>query len=296
MSDKLLPSQFEEIAPGVYAVLTQHSGKSFEDWVAAGFAPNAGFILTDDGVVVVDPRMLPAQGEEVKAKVRELTDQPIRYVINTHWHNDHLFGSEAFIPATFICSRETYDALQYMQQFDIVRVWARDPLFAPIADALEKITLVMPNIAFDGELILDVGGRRIELLQIGGETSDTIVVWLPEEEVLFASDVVMNGVPPYLADPTSSVNGWIEALEVVEQLAPRVIVPGHGPLADVGTARAMRHMLEDYRRQVVDLILQGKSVEEIKAQVQLPEYPDYPWYPREALLAGVDVIYRELKR
>jgi hypothetical protein len=79
-------------------------------------------------------------------------------------------------------------------------------------------------------------------------------------------------------------------------MAPRVIVPGHGPLAGLDDVRRMADDLRDYRRQVIDLACERMTPQQIKERVRLRAYPDYPWYPREALLLGVDVIYKELKR
>jgi cyclase len=131
---------------------------------------------------------------------------------------------------------------------------------------------------------------------MGGETADQIMAYLPQERILFSSDVVLNGAPPYFADPAVSVQDWIAALDAIVALAPEVIVPGHGPLADVETARQMAEDLRDYRSQVIGLASRGKFPPEIKERVRLREYPDYPWYPREALLQGVDILYKELKR
>ncbi len=291
------PSEFQELAPGVWAVLTQFDGTSFEGWLGEGFAPNSGFIAGDDGVLVIDPRMFKRQAEEVAAQANALSGQSIRHVVNTHWHNDHVFGNEGFSGATIIASRKTYEALAFLATEDIVRVWADDPIFAPVADQVRAVNLVLPHVAFEGELVLRVGGRRVSLRSLGGgETADVITAYLPQEKILFASDLVLNGTPPYFGDPTVSVNDWIAALEAIEQLAPRVVVPGHGPLAGLAEVRQLADDLRDYRRQVIDLARQRLTPPQIKERVRLREYPDYPWYPRQALLQGVDVIYKELKR
>lgn len=289
-------SDFQELAPGVWAVLTQFENQSFEGWLRSGFAPNSGFIVGDAGVLVIDPRMFKHQAEEVVAKVAEVAGRPIRRVINTHWHNDHVFGNEGFDGATIIVHRKTFEALSFLASVDIVGVWADDPIFAPVADQIGAVKLVLPHVAFEGECVLRVGGRRVVLRLLGGETADQIFAYLPEEKILFSSDLVLNDAPPYFADPTVSVNDWIAGLETVIEMAPEVIVPGHGPLANQDDARRMADDLRSYRSQVIDLARQGLTPPEIKERVQLREYPNYPWYPRETLLQGVDVIYKELKR
>ncbi|MFH1267392.1 MAG: MBL fold metallo-hydrolase [Planctomycetota bacterium] len=291
------PTDFQEIAPGVWAVLTQFDGGSFEGWLGEGFAPNSGFVVGDDGVLVIDPRMFKRQAEEVAAKVAQVAGRPVRHVVNTHWHNDHVFGNEGFGGATIIAGRKTFEALAFLATVDIVQVWADDPIFAPVADQIRAVNLILPHVAFEGELVLRVGGRRVVLRSLGGgETADTIVAYLPEEKILFASDLVLNGTPPYFGDPTVSVNDWIASLEAVERMAPRVIVPGHGPLAGLDDVRRMADDLRDYRRQVIELARERLTPQQIKERVRLRDYPGYPWFPREALLSGVDVIYKELKR
>lgn len=296
MSDRWLPSEFRELAPGVWAVLSQFDKSSFEGWVRAGFAPNSGFVIGDEGVLVIDPRMFKEQAQEVVERVAGITDAPVRWVVNTHWHNDHVFGNEGFPGATVIAHRKTFEALAFLATVDIVRVWAEDPAFAPIADQIAEVNLVLPHVAFEGELILRVGGHRVSLRHLGGETGDQIVAYLPDDQVLFASDVVLNNAPPYFADPAVSVQEWIAGLEVVIDLAPEAIVPGHGPLASVEDAQRMLDWLRDYRDQVIALARQRLTPPEIKERLQLEAFPDYPWYPRQALLQGVDVIYKELKR
>ena len=210
-----------KLADGVYAV-PGDTGRGSEG------RPNAGFIVTSDGVVVIDALASPAQGDSLLATIRRVTSEPIRWLVLTHHHPDHHFGAIVFRragakviahpDARVLASEAGPDALVA----DWVRVVGLDAMrgFA-FADT--------PDRPVTGTDTLRLGGRTIVITAAGGgHSAGDLLVWLPRERVLFAGDLLIeDGV-------TMVVDGSVPALErglaKIDSLAPRVAVPGHGAI------------------------------------------------------------------
>jgi glyoxylase-like metal-dependent hydrolase (beta-lactamase superfamily II) len=242
------PYVARKLADGVYAV-PGDIGRGSEG------RPNAGFIVTSEGVVVVDALASPAQGDSLLAVIRRVTKQPIRWLVLTHHHPDHHFGAIVFRragakviahPDTRVLASEAGpDALIA----DWVRVVGLDAMrgfaFADTAD--RPVT---------GTDTLRLGGRTIVITAAGGgHSAGDLLVWLPRERVLFAGDLLIeDGV-------TMVVDGSGPALERglarIDSLAPRVALPGHGaiprdPAALVARTRAYITGLERDMRAAVE--------------------------------------------
>ena len=203
------------------------------------FISNAGFVVTDDGVVVVDALGSPALAEELIAEIRRVTRQPIRYVILTHYHADHIYGLQAFkaAGATIVANRlgREYLVSDTAQR----RLEASRQELAPWID--EDTRLVPADRWIDGDTVLNVGSWRFEIRHVGpAHTPEDEVVYVPKANALFAGDLVFRGRIPYVGQADS--RRWIESLDRLIAFKPRVMLPGHGPastepLADLQLTR-----------------------------------------------------------
>jgi glyoxylase-like metal-dependent hydrolase (beta-lactamase superfamily II) len=207
------------------------------------FISNGGFVVTPEGVVVIDALGAPALARELLTQIRRLTGQPIRYVIVTHYHADHLYGLQVLkaAGATVIAHRAAADYLhsESAQQ----RLQASRETLAPWID--ETTQLVAPDRWIDGPgpTVLELGGTRIEIHPVGpAHTPEDLVVWLPRERVLYAGDLVFRNRIPFVGQADSA--RWIESLDRLLAFEPRVIVPGHGPAST--DARADLKLTRDY--------------------------------------------------
>jgi glyoxylase-like metal-dependent hydrolase (beta-lactamase superfamily II) len=209
------------LADGVYAV-PGDTGRGSEG------RPNAGFIVTSDGVVVVDALASPRQGEALLRTIRRVTPQPIRWLILTHHHPDHTFGAIVFTRAgarvmahpdrRTLASEGGDDALVA----DWVRVMGLDAMrgFA-FADTPDR-----PVTTAD---TLRLGGRTIVVSHpAAGHTPGDLMVWLPRERVLFAGDLLVEDGVTMVVDGSARALG--AALDSIERLSPNVVVPGHGAI------------------------------------------------------------------
>jgi len=192
------------------------------------FISNAGFVVTPQGVVVIDALGSPALAEALIAEIKRVTPQPIRYVIVTHYHADHVYGLQAFkaVGASVIAQRAGQDYLN--SDTAALRLKAsRDELF-PWID--EHTHLVPADRWLDEDTVLELGGERFHIRHVGpAHTPEDLVVLAENAGVMFAGDLVFRGRIPYVGQADS--RQWIASLERLIDLHPRILVPGHGPIS-----------------------------------------------------------------
>ena len=228
------------------------------------------FITTLQGVIVTDPISADAAAW-LKAEIKKLTDQPVRYVVYSHHHGDHITGGSVFADqATFV----SHSAAR-----------------PPIVDAADPSTPV-PTLTFTDRMLIDLGGKHVELIYTGKNHSDnSLVLLLPQNRLLFAVDFIPVETVAYRTMRSDYPDDWIESLKRVEQLEFDTLVPGHGKIGRKEHVRLFRGYLEDLRAAVVDQIKKGAGLEEAKKAVQLPKYEKWArysdWFPE-----NVEGMYR----
>jgi glyoxylase-like metal-dependent hydrolase (beta-lactamase superfamily II) len=230
----------------------------------------AMFITTSEGVIVTDPIAADA-ASWLKAEITKLTDKPVRYVVYSHHHSDHITGGSVFAD----------------QAIFISHAMAR----AQIADAADPTTPV-PTLTFTDRMFIDLGGKHVELIYTGKNHSDnSLVVLLPQNKLLFAVDFIPIETVAYRTMRSDFPDDWIESLKRVEQLDFETLVPGHGKIGRKEHVRLFRNYLEDLRAAVLVQVKKGASLEETKKAVQLPKYERWAryadWFPE-----NVEGMYR----
>ena len=203
------------------AIATDAEGNCY---VAGSFISNAGFIVTDDGVVVVDALGSPALAQAMIAEIRKVTSQPIRYVILTHYHADHIYGLQVFkaAGATVISHQEGREYLN--SETAQKRLEATRIDLAPWIDA--KTHFVSADRWLDGpETVLQVGSVKLLLHHVGpAHTPEDMVIFDPQSGVMFAGDIVFRGRIPFVGTADSRL--WIQSLNKLLALNPRVLPDG----------------------------------------------------------------------
>ncbi len=207
-------SSFEELAPGVYAFTAQGD-------------PNVGAVVGRDSVLCVDARATPTAAREWLDVLREVTDRPVEWLVLTHYHAVRVLGASAFDARHIVAHAGTRDWVHERGEQDWESEYRRFPRLFRDAGSIPGLTY--PDVSFANALVLDLGGRKVHLRWLGGgHTQGDAVVWLPEERVLFAGDLVETRAAPYLGD--ALVDEWQGGtLDLVESLGARVLVPGRGP-------------------------------------------------------------------
>lgn len=230
-----LPFELHKVpdAPVYYII-----GKSgVPDAENEGHTSNAGFVVTDEGVVVFDALGTPALGYRLLERIREVTDQPVKWIVVSHYHADHIYGLQAFKEhagnPVVIAQRQ---ALGYIggdraSQGEAAqrRLEQRREALYPWVD--ENTWLVPPDETFDGTHTLHLGGITFELRHMGpAHAPGDSIMLVREYGVLFSGDVIYKGRIPFLDSPDTDTRHWLEGLDYLAGLepAPRFIIPGHG--------------------------------------------------------------------
>lgn len=205
------------------------------------FISNAGFVVTPAGVVVIDALGSPVLAERLLAEIKKITPLPVTHVILTHYHADHIYGLQVFKAqgARILAQRSGREYL--MSDTARLRLDASKHDLAPwISDSTK---LVSADEWIDGPKDLVIGGVRLSILPVGpSHTPEDMVVYLPQEKVLFAGDLVFRNRIPFVGQADSG--HWIESLQTILALDVKVIVPGHGPYST--EARKDTELTRDY--------------------------------------------------
>jgi glyoxylase-like metal-dependent hydrolase (beta-lactamase superfamily II) len=187
--------------------------------------PNTGIIVGDDAVMVIDTQATPVMAQDVIARIREVTDKPIKYVVLSHYHAVRVLGASGYRPEHVIASRDTYDLIVERGEADMQSEIERFPRLFRAVESVPGLT--WPTIVFEGHMTLWLGKLRVDLMQLGrGHTKGDTVAWLPDERILFSGDLVEFGATPYTGD--AYLGDWPRTLDNIAALGPVKLVPGRG--------------------------------------------------------------------
>jgi glyoxylase-like metal-dependent hydrolase (beta-lactamase superfamily II) len=261
MSSKAFASQadleekqvtFDELGAGLYAYTAEGD-------------PNTGIIVGDDGVMVIDTQATPVMAQQVIARIREVTDKPVKYVVLSHYHAVRVLGASAYGAEQVIASRDTFDLIVERGQQDYESEVARFPRLFQSVETVPGLT--WPTIVFERSLTLFMGKREVRILQLGrGHTKGDTVVWLPREKVLFAGDLVEYGATPYTGD--AYLQDWPQTLANLRALGPEKLVPGRGAAlktpaeVEAGIAGTQAFLMQMYQ-SVAQGVAAGKELKDI---------------------------------
>ena len=268
----------QQLAPNVYAYIQAK---------ATWYWSNAGFIVGSDYVVVVDSLATAGLTRKFKDEIRKVADKPIRYLINTHHHGDHIYGNRVFAEATIIshdyCRSEAIE--QGIRDPDLMNTVFPEFDFRGIA-------ITPADITFDKQLTLHMDKREIRLLHFGpGHTTGDIIVYLPEEGIIFASDFIFLYSTPLGME--GSFAGWLRNLDAMENLGARTYVPGHGPVCGAEGLNLCRDYLVLIQREARKRFGRGMTVDETAKDIDLGQFRQWP--NRERILANLERLWREFR-
>jgi cyclase len=220
---------------------------------------NVGFVITGEGVILIDTPLLPADARLWLSEIRQRTGQRIIYIINTEHHRGHVLGNQYFPSATVIAHEFAWKNMQtYGDSFRtrLMNLY-RDRMPEAVEEWEQHLKVVLPEITFTGRTILFKGDKEIHLIPLGGHTTATTVVYLPQDRVLFAGDLVVTDRPPFLSQ--SNTRQWLQALTYLRKLHYDVLVPGHGQLSGKEATDRMSEFLRLVRRRVRSAYRAGLS-------------------------------------
>ncbi|MEK6287389.1 MAG: MBL fold metallo-hydrolase [Acidobacteriota bacterium] len=300
-----------KVAEGVFAGIAKPGG------LASG---NAGFIVGDGGVLVVDTFFTPIAVEELIGAIEAQTKQPIKYAVNTHYHLDHTGGNQIlaarnipiiahdnlmqwqttknrrFLPLPDELQKRRADAAKQLGETPEDQKDKRAQLERQLRrlDAMLQIKLTNPSVTFSaGAMHLYLGTREVVLFSLPGHTGGDVLVFVPDANVMFTGDMGWSKTLPNLVDAT--VNDWVPSLDkILSNHSSAKFVPGHGDVATAADMRDFRDYLDDLRSRVKKAIADGLTIEQAKEQLKLPDKYKALAFQNFAQ-SNVEDMYKELK-
>lgn len=239
--------------------------------------PNIGIIVGTRATLIVDAGMGPRNGETVMREVAKVSKNTAIYFTTTHFHPEHMTGVQAFPANTIIIRPAVQQEEVDRKQPEFIQNFSRRT--ADLKALLADVKPRPPDILFDRELTLDLGGVKARLLWLGpAHTRGDNFILVEEDSVLFTGDGVINRFFPIFPDPDASGKNWLGILDQLDDLHPRTIVPGHGEVGPGSLINVERTYLKGVQSRVAELKAQGKSAEETEKILSTEfraKYPDW---------------------
>jgi cyclase len=273
--------ELKELAPNVYGYF--QGGGPGRNNVSIS---DAGVIVGDEGVMVIDTTSAPLHAKDFIAAIRKVTDKPFRHVINTHHHGDHINGNQFFEAAEIIghpyCRNEVLKIAATGPA-----LWARREGWA---DGTEPRKILAPTTTFDGTMTYHYGRNVVELRpMLPAHTYGDIVVYLPQHRILFAGDIAFFYVAPFCQNAHPS--NWIEICKQIEKMDVETIVPGHGPIGGKSELALMRGYLELLKSEARKRYDAKMSAGAAAAEIRLGQYDN--WIGPERIIMDTQRFYLE---
>jgi len=244
----LLPEDsVTRVSPHVYAIV--------------GF-PNIGIVVGDRATLVVDTGLGARNGAIVMKQAEKLGKSPILYLTTTHFHPEHAMGEQAFPPHTVII-RPTVQQDEMNKHAEEMMNLFRS-FSAQSKELLQDVKLRPPDITFDKEIKVDLGGVAARLFWWGpAHTQGDEMIFVEQDSVLIPGDIVQDKIVPNMPNADASVKNWLAILDRLEPLQPRLVLPDHGALGDGSLIAKERAFLLELQNRSLELKREGKSADEV---------------------------------
>lgn len=228
------------------------------------FGANAGIIIGKDGILVVDTLISAKEAKRFIKDIRAVSDKPIKYVVNTHYHLDHTFGNSEFEKLGAIIISHTIDKESLKKKAEKTLTNAGN--YGLTEQDMEGTKIAYPSVTFIGTMQIDLGDQKVDLLYKGAShTEGSILVHLPDRKVLFAGDILFTNYHPYIAD--GDIKGWTDVLDAILKMDAVTIIPGHGPVSAKKDIADMREYLIAFDKKAAELCANSGDIGYVFAEM-----------------------------
>ena len=262
------------------------------------FAPDAttttcGFVVTQEGVVMIDSCNSPLHSRNMLAAIKKVTDKPIVFLIDTETHSDHTANHFIFSPPATVINHVGAGAAM-KKEYSPKRAETLAAKSAELRDALKGEKMIPPHIEYKDRMTINLGEQTFELIYLKNVHSDAdTAIWLPKERVLFASSAA--NVRRFLnLRPSVVIPDVLASYKLMKSLNPEIVITGHGPPTTTKVFDEYEGFYTLLLKRVGAMAAQGKSLAEIKKELKMPEYAD--WHDQERLGASIDAAYKSVKK
>jgi cyclase len=274
-----LGPQYTKIKDGIYV----YAGKLND--------ANSTIILTEEGVVLIDTGQSPKDTHIVAAAVKKLTSLPVRFIIHTEPHSDHIMGDFVFsLPAIVIAHNGATESVRRSDSFSPARIEKQMSDSAEMRNAFKGFRLITPHIEYRDRMTLKSGERTFELYYLKNVHSEAdTAIWLPKERVLFTAASV--GVKRFGNHrPLVSIPDTLSAIRMMRALNPEAVIPGHGVPGSANILEDMEKYYDRLMEGVGAMVKVGKSLDEIKKELKIPGTED--WEGKDRFPNNIEAAYR----
>jgi glyoxylase-like metal-dependent hydrolase (beta-lactamase superfamily II) len=232
---------------------------------ANSFAANAGIVIGRDGILVVDTLTSAKEARRFISDIRKVSDKPIKYVVDTHYHLDHAFGNCEFakLGATIISQEKDRKNLVNKGEAGLKNAKG----YGLTEEDMAGTVITLPTLSFTDRMNIDLGGETVELIYVGpSHTEGSTLVYLPERKILFAGDVLFTDFHPFMGD--GDVVGWVKTLDFILALDVTTIIPGHGPISGKKDIAEMKAYIQTFDQKARELAAKTNDVDYIAAELK----------------------------
>jgi cyclase len=280
--------QAQELGPGFHKI---------KDGIYT-FAPDqatttCSFVVTEVGVVMIDSCNSPLDARKMLAAVKKVTDKPIVFLINTETHSDHTGNHFMYSPPALIINHEGAGA-GMRKEYNPKRAETLAAKSPELRAALQGYKMITPQIEYKDKMTINLGERTFELIYLKNvhSAADT-VIWLPKERVLFASSAA--NVRTFInLRPTVVLPDVIASYKLMKSLNPEVVIAGHGQPTTTIIFDEYEGFYNLLMKRVNEMAAQGKSLDEVKKELKMPEYID--WRGQDRLGVNIDVAWKSVQK
>ena len=284
------PMQAQRLAPDIFAIVTPT--RELPNAENGGWNSNSAFVVTPSGVLLFDSGSSTAIGDAIRETIASVTPQPVRWIVNSHGHGDHWLGSGAFGDSVeqIIASREVAQEIEtggrrWIESFDRMT-----------GGITGNSTILAPNRIIEQEEKLSFGGREAQLILSGGSHSPgDLMLWLADDKILLSGDVVYSDRMP--STNAADLRQWIETLQRLRELEPKIVVPGHGNVTDLAGMERLQALLTALWQAVEEGVEAGLGDYEMLDDVSVALSAFEPHYPglEEKLRRDISHVYLQVE-